>query len=112
MNQQNGAFIAVIILFIIIAVVIVSWYNYRLKKRIVDSGPIDEDAVNFLRKLTDIGTEQLKWGCVLFSGGLGLVVIQFLPYYNDSPILWGLELMFVAAGFLLYYFIIRKQQRP
>jgi peptidoglycan/LPS O-acetylase OafA/YrhL len=111
MNKQNGAFIVVIILFIIIAVVIVSWYNYRLKKRIVDSGPIDEGAINFLRKLTDMGTEQLKWGCVLFSGGLGLVVIQFLPYYNDSPILWGLELMFVAAGFLLYYFIIRKQQR-
>jgi hypothetical protein len=48
---------------------------------------------------------------VLFSGGLGLVVIQFLPYYIDSPIVWGLELMFVSAGFLVYYFVIRNQQR-
>ena len=111
MDKHIWVFITVIITFIVIAVVIVSWYNYRLKKRIIDSGPIDEAAINFLRKLTDMGAEQLKWGCVLFSGGLGLVVIQFLPYYIDSPIVWGLELMFVSAGFLVYYFVIRNQQR-
>jgi hypothetical protein len=111
MERHIWPFIAIIIIFIVIAVVIVSWYNYRLKKRIIDSGPIDEGAINFLKRLTEMGSEQLKWGCVLFSGGLGLVVGQFLPYEGDAPILWGLELMFIAAGFLAYYFIIRKQQR-
>lgn len=111
MDQHIWFFLAVIVIFIIIAVVIVSWYSYRLKKRIIDSGPIDESALNFLRKLTDTGAEQLKWGCILFAGGLGLVINQFLSYDSASPLPWGIEIMFVAAGFLAYYFFINRQQR-
>lgn len=110
MNSDISSFLAIIIVFIIIAVVIVSWYNYRLKKRIIDSGPIDDGALKFLKKMSDMGTEQLKWGCVLFSGGFGLVVAQYLPYHADSPLPYGLEIMFVGAGFLAYYFFVRKQQ--
>ena len=98
------------VLVITTAVVIISWYNYRLKKRIIDSGPIDEGAIKFLKKLTDMGAEQLKWGCVLFSAGLGLIVAHYLSYDADSSLPYGVELMFIAAGFLAYYFIIRRQQ--
>lgn len=111
MDQHIFVFITFITFVAIIAIVIVSWYNYRLKKRIIDSGPIDEGALNFLRKLTDAGSEQLKWGCILFAGGLGLLINQFLPYDGDAPALWGIEIMFVAAGFLTYYFIINRKQR-
>jgi hypothetical protein len=110
MDQHIFIFITFITFVAIIAIVIISWYNYRLKKRIIDSGPIDDGALNFLRKLTDLGAEQLKWGCVLFAGGLGLVVDQILPFYGDSPAPWGVEIMFVAAGFLTYYFIINRKQ--
>src|SRR6201997_1527003 len=107
MDQHIAFFVAVIIIFIVIAVVIIAWYNFRLKKRIIDSGPIDNDAINFLKKLTDTGAEQLKWGCVLFFGGLGLVVAHYLPYDYDSSLPFGIEIMFIAAGFLIYYLIIR-----
>jgi hypothetical protein len=110
MDQHIFFFVAVIAIVIVIAVVIISWYNYRLKKRIIDSGPIDNDALNFLKKLTDTGAEQLKWGCVLFMGGLGLVVAQYIPYSSDSPLPFGLEIMFIAAGFLAYYFIVRRHK--
>ncbi|HVS91768.1 MAG TPA: DUF6249 domain-containing protein [Mucilaginibacter sp.] len=103
-------FITVIILFIIIATVIISWYNYRLKKRIIDSGPIDNDAIKFLQRLAGSNTEAFKWGSVLFMGGLGLVIMQFLPYDENSPLPYGLEVMFIAAGFLIYYFVVRRQQ--
>jgi hypothetical protein len=93
------------------ATVIISWYNYRLKKRIIDSGPIDHDAINFLKKLTDTGAEQLKWGCVLFMGGLGLVVDHYLAYDEESVLPFGIETMFIAAGFLIYYFFINSRQK-
>jgi hypothetical protein len=110
MDQHIGPFLVMGILVITIAVVIISWYNYRLKKRIIDSGPIDNDAINFLKKLTDTGAEQLKWGCVLFFGGLGLVVAHYLPYDYDSSLPIGIEIMFIAAGFLIYYLIIRRRE--
>jgi hypothetical protein len=108
MDQHIAPFLFVTAVVVTIAVVIISWYNYRLKKRIIDSGPIDEGAIKFLKKLTDMGAEQLKWGCVLFAGGIGLIVAHYLPYDSDSSLPYGVELVFVAAGFLTYYFIIRR----
>ncbi len=111
MNERIGALLVVVISVIVIAVVIISWYNYRLKKRIIDSGPIDNDAINFLKKLIDSGAEQLKWGCVLFMSGLGLVVAHYLPYEEDSILPYGVEIMFIAVGFLIYYFFITLKQK-
>ena len=110
MDKHIAVFLVVGVVVITIAVVIISWYNYRLKKRIIESGPIDNDAINFLKKLTDTGAEQLKWGCVLFFGGLGLVVSHYLPYEEDSALPYGVEIMFIAAGFLIYYLIIRRRE--
>jgi uncharacterized protein DUF6249 len=111
MDQHIAFFAAIVIVFIIIAVVIIAWYNYRLKRRIIDSGPIDNDSINFLRKLMDSGAEQLKWGCVLFMSGLGLVVTHYLSYEDDSVLPYGIEIMFIAAGFLIYYFFITLKQK-
>jgi len=111
MDQHIAFFVAVIGIVIVIAWVIISWYNYRLKKRIIESGPINEDAMSFIKNLSGTGTEALKWGCVIFSGGLGLVVCSIIPYAYDSVLPYGLEAMFIAAGFLVYYVIIRKQQK-
>jgi hypothetical protein len=111
MDKHIAVFLTISTIVITIAVVIIGWYNYRLKKRIIESGPIDNDAINFLKKLTDMGTEQLKWGCVLFMGGLGLVTAHFLPYDPDSSLPYGIEVMFIAAGFLIYYFIVTLKQK-
>ena len=111
MDQHIAFFVAVIGIVITIAWVIISWYNYRLKKRIIDSGPINQDALDFVKKLTGSGAEALKWGCIIFSGGIGLVVCSLIPYAYDSVLPYGLEAMFIAAGFLVYYVIMRKQQQ-
>lgn len=111
MHERIAAIAAVVIVFIIIAVVIIAWYNYRLKRRIIDSGPIDHDAIDFLKKLTDSGAEQLKWGCILFMAGLGLVVDHYLSYEDESVLPFGIELMFIAAGFLIYYLFITLKQK-
>ena len=46
----------------------------------------------------------------VFAGGLGLVVLNFIRYDYGSSLPYGLEAMFIAAGFLVYYALMRKQQ--
>jgi len=110
MDQHIAFFLVVAVLVITIAWVIIAWYNYRLKKRIIESGPLNDEAMGFVKKLSGSGTDSLKWGCIVFAGGLGLVVINYIPYEFGSSLPYGLEAMFIAAGFLVYYGLMRKQQ--
>ena len=108
---QFMPFVIVIIFFILIAIFILALYNYRLKKRIIDAGPLDETGLRFLQQLSGFGTEAMKWGIILMTAGVGLIVMQFIPYSAaDSPLPYGVEMVFVAAGFLLYYLFIRNHR--
>jgi len=53
----------------------------------------------------------LKWGLVTGAAGLALILIQFLPYRSDEPIVLGVVLVFVAAGLLTYYASARRVAR-
>ena len=105
MDQHVAVFLVAAIFVITIA-----WYNYRLKKRIIDSGPLNAEAMGFVKNLAGSGTDSLKWGCIVFAGGLGLVVINYIPYDFGSSLPYGLEAMFIAAGFLVYYVLMNKRQ--
>ena len=112
MNSADiSSFLAIIIVFIIIAVVIVSWYNYRLKKRIAESSPLNELIVEKLFKPDGWQLEMLKWCLLLFFGGLGLIALEFIPFPADqSPLPYGVESVFISIGFGIYYLVVRKQQ--
>lgn len=111
MDVHIAFFLVVAVLVITIAWVIIAWYNYRLKKRIIESGPLNDEAMGFVKNLAGSGADSLKWGCIVFAGGLGLVVINYIPYEFGSSLPYGLEAMFIAAGFLVYYAIMRRQQK-
>lgn len=104
--------IMLISFFISIAVVIIALSNNRLKKKMIELGHVDEDAIKLVGQSFKFKFNALKWGLILFFGGLGLVVISFLPYdfQRDTPLPFGVELMFIAAGFLIYYFTIRNKK--
>jgi len=83
--------------------------EYRLKKLLIEKGYVDKEAQFFFHRK---GEEQnsyssLKWGLVIFFGGLSLVVIEFIPVSHDSPLPYGLFALSVAVGFLIYYFLTR-----
>jgi len=104
-------FIIVIVFFIVIAIFILSLYNYRLKKRIIDAGPLDETGLKFLAQLSNSGNEAVKWAIVLLTSGIGFVVLEFLPFSaEESPAPYGIEMIFVSIGFLLYHLYLKKQQ--
>jgi len=112
--KQLMPFIVVLVFFILIAIFILALYNYRLKKRIINAGPLDDTGLKFLAQLSGSGNEALKWGILLFSAGLGLVVMEFVPFSaENSPLPYGVEMIFIAAGFILYYLLIsRKGDQP
>lgn len=94
----------------ILAVVGIELMNYLLKRRIIRSGKLDE---NYLRLLTRQYNKisSLKWGILSLFGGLGLIIIGTLPFNAEtSPIPWGIEVIFIGAGFLTYYLLIRNDK--
>jgi len=110
--KQLLPFIIVILFFIIIAVLIIAMLNYRLKKRLLETGPINESTVKMISALGSYGTAALKWGLILFFTGFGLIVLEYLPYSAvDSPLPYGVLTIFIAIGFLTYYLIIQAKNK-
>ncbi len=86
----------------------------RTRRRLIDAGAAPELA----RVIAGAPKEDpglfgtLKWGIVTGTVGVGLIVVQFLPYRPDEPIVLGLLLVFTAAGLLAYYASARRLLRP
>lgn len=109
--KQLLVFICPVIIFAIIAIVIIALFNYRLKRRILEEGNLDDNALKFLFSLSGFGTDILKWGIILFFGGLGLIVLEFIPYSADaSPLPYGIEIVFLSLGFIIYYLIMQQRK--
>ena len=52
--------------------------------------------------------ETLRWGLLLGAIGVALIVIQFLPFRPNDPIMYGVVLVFASAGLLAYYAVARR----
>jgi hypothetical protein len=107
-----GPVLIPIVFFIATAIVINNVLKYKIQRRIVEAGQIDESIIKALLKPAGLNHDALKWGLLALFGGLGLVVLEFLPYEtNSSPLPFGIEAVFLSIGFLLYYGIVRRQER-
>lgn len=100
-----------IAILIAISVVIVVLTNYDLKKKILNKENIDDKMFIILNNLTGFGSEMLKWGIILLFGGIGLIVLEFVPYNENSPLPYGVMTVFVSLGFLSYYFFVKNQKK-
>ena len=110
--KQIAPFLVMIAILITIAVCIVVITNYNLKKKVIDRGPIDDNSLRFLNKLSGLGQEMLKWGLIILFGGIGLVLLEFIPFNADSsPLPYGVEAIFIASGFLTYYFLVKNKDK-
>jgi hypothetical protein len=97
----------------------VFWYvvikyitDYLLKKKMIDKGYVNEEGKALFKTEESNGNKYaaLKWGLIAFFGGLSLVLIEFIPFGPESPLPYGLVILFVAGGFLVYYNIVKKEQ--
>jgi hypothetical protein len=85
----------------------------RTRRRLIEAGATPELAKAIVAAPNDdpglYGA--LRWGILTGAVGLALILIQFLPYRSDDPIMLGVILVFAAAGLLAYYASARRLVR-
>lgn len=98
-----------IALFVMIAAIILGLARIisdgRTRRRLIDHGG-SADVAHVLAQLAAherAHPAALMWGLVAITAGAAFVVLQFLPFDEDDPIMAGVVLLFVGAGLLLYH---------
>ena len=109
MNPGIIAAIVIAIIFTGIVSIINAFLNYKLKRKLIESGQVNDTSINILGEQEEGKYSALKWGLVILFGGLGLTLLEFIPHNINSPLPYGLVSSFVAIGFLIYYFLVRKE---
>jgi hypothetical protein len=109
------------IVFIGLYYIIKMFTDFLLKRKIIKAGHVDKAGI--LDPVSAISEENryptLKWGLVSLLAGAGLILIEILSrggqiswvkdYNSLLPI--GIELAFISAGFLIYFFIVNSRKR-
>lgn len=86
--------------------------DYQLRRKLIQLGHVDRDAINILQRPQDNRLAALKWGLIILFGGIGLIVISLTGMDEDSPLPFGIEAVSIAAGFLVYYFASQHTKEP
>jgi hypothetical protein len=86
--------------------------DYILKKKMIEKGHIDEGSQSIFKKEVEADSKfaSLKWGLIVFFGGVSLVAMEYIPYSRDSTLPYGLFALAVSLGFLVYYFVVKNEQ--
>jgi hypothetical protein len=85
--------------------------DYILKKKMIDKGFVNDDTQAIFKQHAAENENKyasLKWGLIIFFGGLALIIMEYIPSGPESPLPYGLFAVSVSAGFLLYYFLVKK----
>lgn len=113
--MDSGDITAIIIIpsiFAGIILIIMTILNHRIRVKMLNAGHVDENSVKLLHSsFNSFKFNTLKWGLVLLFGGIGLILLNYIPYADNSPLPFGIEAVCLALGFLVYYFIVRSEDR-
>jgi hypothetical protein len=105
-------FLLFAIAIVALTILIIALLNHLIKVRMIRAGFVDENAVQALNKLNyDLTVDTLKWGLILLFGGAGLIVLNYVHLQPDSTLPYGIETLFLAAGFLTYYLITKNNNK-
>jgi hypothetical protein len=95
--------------------------EHFLKRKLINGGHVEQ--VGILSAPVQQSEEvnkypSLKWGLVAFMGGLGLIIIEIIKSQSGQGINWyesalpyGIELVFISLGFLVYFFVINSKKK-
>lgn len=84
--------------------------NYRLKKRMIEAGILNEEAIEILKDHSKENYySSLKWGLILFFVGVGLIIINQIDFYYDSTAAYGIVITAASLGFLIYFMFMKKE---
>lgn len=93
----------------------VLYTKHRERMRLIEKGLSSEELKNYFAKEVKIKTPYrgLKWAIILLSLGAGILVSNVLydKYNLSDGYTFGFVMLFLGAGFLMYYLIIRNKDK-
>jgi len=109
MEQNLAVALMFITSVIALAIIIIALLNHRLKSRMVRLGVADESVIKELNRINyAFKLDPLKWGLILLFAGLGLILLNYIPYQADSLLPYGVEAVFVSFGLISYFYLSQK----
>jgi len=95
--------------------------DYLLKRRLIKSEQYERVGILDTPKLANDEVNRypsLKWGLVAFMAGLGLILIEVLKWKNSdlfdyykSVMPFGILLVSISLGFLIYFLIMNAKRK-
>lgn len=82
--------------------------DYFLRKKMVEKGLVGVDANELLRNQEISKFASLKWGLIVLFGGIGLIILEAIPYEKTSTLPFGIFAISLSLGFLTYFILARK----
>jgi hypothetical protein len=119
MSEQIGAAIIVAVVFFGIYSLLKVLTDYLLRRKIVKSGHIEKAGILESVEAETARYPTLKWGMVALFAGAGMILIHILSRAGqlnwdqgaDAFLPLGIEFVFIAAGFLLYFLIATSKKQ-
>lgn len=113
MLSNLAPFIMFTIIFLMITIIIINLMKYWLKNKIVNSGSMEDSQIKAILQPGGSKAEArgaLKWGLLALFGGTGLIINEYLPFdLYTSAVPYGIQLIFISMGLLLYYLVVRNK---
>ena len=125
---MNEVLMAAVIFFAFYQI-IKNFTDFLLRRKIIKAGHFDNAGI-LDQKIASAGAENqeankypsLKWGLVAFFAGLGFIIINQLSpslsnqdnyrnFMEDSMLPFGIELVSISFGFIIYFLIVNFSKK-
>jgi hypothetical protein len=118
--EELGTALVVATVFYGIYALIQVFTDYLLKRKVIKAGHMDKAGILEPVKTSgeNNGYPSLKWGLVALMAGIGLILIEI--FYSQGVIVFddrsgflltfGIELVFIASAYLIYFFILNRKR--
>lgn len=110
MLSQDVVIVAVVF-FSFVAIVKIVTEN-RIRRLLIDRGKLDESTKYlYASKIENEPLSAFKWGLVLIGIGVALFLGELFPSTFSEEGMVGLMFLFAGIGFLIYYYMAKRQLR-
>ena len=125
---MNEVLMAAVVFFAIYQI-LKNFTDFLLRRKIIRAGHFEKAEI-WDQKVASVTVENreankypsLKWGLVAFFGGLGFILIdQMSPgitnqdsynsFMHDSMLPFGIELVSISMGFIIYFLIVNFSKK-
>jgi hypothetical protein len=85
--------------------------DYILKRKMIEKGYVNEESQSLFRQQkVDNRSSALKWGLLIFSAGIALIIIDATGVDAETTLPYGIFAVCVSIGYLVYYYILKKEK--